>query len=147
MAVSGSRDTAGAALALQKGRFYRNVNVTTLTNEAATRGAMIEALKRLRLQATPRDVVAIMISGHGVLDDANQEMALRSVLFGAVGTSGQRCTSLRRLILQRPIAGAFTERLVKAYKSIKIGDPLDEKTTMGPLVTKDASPFLAPVHA
>jgi aldehyde dehydrogenase (NAD+) len=73
-----------------------------------------------------------------VMADADQDMALRAVLFAAVGTSGQRCTTLRRLILQKPIAGAFAERLVKAYKSIRIGDPLDPATLMGPLVHKQA---------
>jgi aldehyde dehydrogenase (NAD+) len=69
-----------------------------------------------------------------VMDDANQEMALRAVLFGAVGTAGQRCTSTRRLILHRSIAKKFTERLVKAYGQVRIGDPLDPSTVMGPLV-------------
>ncbi len=73
-----------------------------------------------------------------VMADANQDMALRAVLFGAVGTAGQRCTSTRRLLLQKPIADGFLDRLVKAYKSVRIGDPLDPKTTMGPLVDKAA---------
>jgi aldehyde dehydrogenase (NAD+) len=73
-----------------------------------------------------------------VMDDANQDLALRAVLFAAIGTSGQRCTSLRRLILHKPIAPRFTERLVKAYRSIAIGDPLDPKTVMGPLVDRNA---------
>jgi aldehyde dehydrogenase (NAD+) len=69
-----------------------------------------------------------------VTDDADQEMALRAVLFGAVGTAGQRCTTTRRLILQKGIAADFTANLVKAYASVRIGDPLDETTLMGPLV-------------
>jgi aldehyde dehydrogenase (NAD+) len=50
-----------------------------------------------------------------ILDDANLDLALRAVLFGAVGTAGQRCTSTRRLILQRGIADRFLDRLVRAY--------------------------------
>ncbi|MBD3335201.1 MAG: aldehyde dehydrogenase family protein [Candidatus Eisenbacteria bacterium] len=73
-----------------------------------------------------------------VMEDADIDMALRAVLFGAVGTAGQRCTSTRRLLLHRPIAEAFTQRLLKAYESVPIGDPLDEKTLMGPLVNEDA---------
>ena len=73
-----------------------------------------------------------------VMDDANQELALRAVLFGAVGTAGQRCTSTRRLVLQKGIAGAFTERLVKAYAQVQIGDPLEASTHMGPLVDGSA---------
>jgi len=69
-----------------------------------------------------------------VMDDADQKLALSAVLFGAVGTAGQRCTSTRRLILQKGIAKSFTEKLVAAYKHVRIGDPLDENTLMGPLV-------------
>jgi aldehyde dehydrogenase (NAD+) len=73
-----------------------------------------------------------------VLDDADLDLALRAVLFGAVGTAGQRCTSTRRLVLQRGIADRFVERLVRAYGSVRIGDPLDPETLMGPLVSADA---------
>jgi len=73
-----------------------------------------------------------------VMDDANQELALRAVLFGAVGTAGQRCTSTRRLILQKGIAGSFVEKLTKAYGHVRIGDPLDQGTLMGPLVDAGA---------
>ncbi len=69
-----------------------------------------------------------------VMDDANLDLALRGVLFGAVGTAGQRCTTTRRLLLQKGIARSFTDRLVKAYGQVRIGDPLDEKTLMGPLI-------------
>ena len=73
-----------------------------------------------------------------VMDDANIDLALRAVLFGAVGTAGQRCTSTRRLMLHRPIASSFLERLVEGYKQVRIGDPLDENTLMGPLVDGSA---------
>jgi aldehyde dehydrogenase (NAD+) len=73
-----------------------------------------------------------------VLSDADLNLALRGVVFGAVGTAGQRCTSTRRLILQRPIADRFMERLVKTYRTVRIGDPLDDKTLMGPLISEDA---------
>jgi aldehyde dehydrogenase (NAD+) len=73
-----------------------------------------------------------------VLDDADLDLALRAVVFGAVGTAGQRCTSTRRLILQRGIAATFVDRLMRAYASAKIGDPLDETTLMGPLVSARA---------
>jgi aldehyde dehydrogenase (NAD+) len=69
-----------------------------------------------------------------VMDDANQELALRAVLFGAVGTAGQRCTSTRRLILQKGIAREFTNKLAKAYAQVRIGDPLEASTLMGQLV-------------
>ena len=73
-----------------------------------------------------------------VMDDANLDLALRAVLFGAVGTAGQRCTTTRRLFLQRGIAPAMTAALVKAYAQVPIGDPLDPATLMGPLVNRRA---------
>ncbi len=79
-----------------------------------------------------------------VMDDADQDLALRAILFAAAGTAGQRCTTLRRLFLQKGIAARMIERLKKAYASITIGDPLDEKTLMGPLVDEAAvQAFLA----
>jgi aldehyde dehydrogenase (NAD+) len=73
-----------------------------------------------------------------VMNDANLDLALRAVLFGAVGTAGQRCTSIRRLFLQRGIAEDLTRRLQSAYGRIRISDPLDEATLMGPLIDRDA---------
>jgi aldehyde dehydrogenase (NAD+) len=67
--------------------------------------------------------------------DADLGIALSGVAFGAVGTAGQRCTTTRRLFLHRDIAEDFTARLVKAYGSISIGNPLeDEGVLMGPLI-------------
>jgi aldehyde dehydrogenase (NAD+) len=66
--------------------------------------------------------------------DANQDLALRAVAFGALGTTGQRCTSTRRLFLHKSIAATFTERLVRAYQSAPIGDPLEKDTLVGPMV-------------
>ena len=68
------------------------------------------------------------------MDDADIELTLRAVLFGAVGTAGQRCTTTRRLIMQKGIASELTDRLVKAYTRVKIGNPLDGETLMGPLI-------------
>ena len=73
-----------------------------------------------------------------VADDADLDMAVRAILFGAVGTSGQRCTSTRRIIVQKGIAGELTSRLVRAYKQVRIGDPMIESTLMGPVVNSSA---------
>ncbi len=73
-----------------------------------------------------------------VLNDADLNLAARAVLFGAVGTTGQRCTTTRRLIMQKGIAGELTTRLVKAYEQLRIGDPLDPATLVGPLVNQKA---------
>jgi aldehyde dehydrogenase (NAD+) len=71
-------------------------------------------------------------------EKANLDLALRAVLFGAVGTAGQRCTTIRRVFLQRGIASEFLERLAAAYAQVRVGDPLDERTLMGPLVNEGA---------
>lgn len=76
---------------------------------------------------------AIIISEH-----ANLDMALIGCVFGAVGTAGQRCTTTRRLIIHESVYDAFTQKLVKAYKQLRIGNPLDENQHVGPLIDKDA---------
>jgi aldehyde dehydrogenase (NAD+) len=73
-----------------------------------------------------------------VMEDADLDLAVRAVLFAAVGTAGQRCTSLRRLIVHQSVADQFLDRLVKAYESVPIGNPLDPGTLMGPLVAERA---------
>jgi aldehyde dehydrogenase (NAD+) len=69
---------------------------------------------------------------------ADPSLALRAVLFGAVGTAGQRCTSTRRLFLHKSIAAEFTKKLLAAYKQVRVGDPLDEANQMGPLIDENA---------
>jgi aldehyde dehydrogenase (NAD+) len=69
-----------------------------------------------------------------VMNDASVDLAVRAALFGAAGTAGQRCTSIRRLFLQRGIAGEMIPKLQSAYAHIRVGNPLDEPTHMGPLV-------------
>ncbi|MFN3875837.1 MAG: aldehyde dehydrogenase family protein, partial [Flavobacteriales bacterium] len=76
---------------------------------------------------------AIIIS-----DKADLDMALIGCVFGAVGTAGQRCTSTRRLIIHDKVYDVFKERLVKAYAQLRIGDPLDERNHVGPLIDRDA---------
>jgi aldehyde dehydrogenase (NAD+) len=73
-----------------------------------------------------------------VSKDADIDMAIRGALFGAVGTAGQRCTSTRRLIIHEDIYNTIKEKLVTAYKQLSIGDPLEEKNHVGPLIDKDA---------
>jgi aldehyde dehydrogenase (NAD+) len=77
-------------------------------------------------------------NGTIVMNDANLDLALRAALFGAVGTAGQRCTSLRRLFMQKGVAKQLTDRLKSAYAQIPIGDPIDEKTLVGPLIDRAA---------
>ncbi|GAA4906435.1 L-piperidine-6-carboxylate dehydrogenase [Mucilaginibacter defluvii] len=73
-----------------------------------------------------------------ITPDANLEMALIGTVFGAVGTAGQRCTSTRRLIIHSSVYNDFKQKLVNAYKQIRIGNPLDSNNHMGPLIDTDA---------
>jgi aldehyde dehydrogenase (NAD+) len=72
------------------------------------------------------------------MDDADMDLAVRAALFAAAGTAGQRCTSLRRLIVHRDIADVMAKRLAEAYGHINIGDPLEPDTLMGPLIDQAA---------
>jgi alpha-ketoglutaric semialdehyde dehydrogenase len=72
-----------------------------------------------------------------VMDDANLDLAFEGVLFGAFGTSGQRCTATSRLILHEKVYDEFLARLVARVEKFKVGDPLDPTTDMGPVASRD----------
>jgi aldehyde dehydrogenase (NAD+) len=76
---------------------------------------------------------AIVVTPH-----ANMDLVLPTILFGAVGTSGQRCTSTRRIIVHASMKDELLRRLIPAYESIRIGNPLDRNTVMGPVVNAQA---------
>ncbi|CAN5486570.1 aldehyde dehydrogenase family protein [soil metagenome] len=76
---------------------------------------------------------AIIIS-----EKADHDMALRAVVFGSVGTAGQRCTSTRRLIIHESVYDSFVAKLKGAYDHIRIGHPLEKNTLVGPLIDKNA---------
>ncbi len=71
-------------------------------------------------------------------ESADMKMAVPGIVFGAVGTAGQRCTTTRRLIIHASQYERVKETLLKAYQSLRIGDPLDEKNHVGPLIDRDA---------
>ena len=73
-----------------------------------------------------------------VTPSADLDMTVRAILFGAVGTAGQRCTSTRRIIVHNTVRDELVKRLLKAYATVPIGNPLKEGTLMGPLVTHEA---------
>jgi aldehyde dehydrogenase (NAD+) len=73
-----------------------------------------------------------------VTEDARLDLALRAIVFGSVGTAGQRCTTTRRLIVDKRIAEPLTAKLKQAYAQVPMGDPLDNGTLMGPLVNEAA---------
>ena len=116
---------------------FRDSNIPLISFTGSTRigkkagGLIGERLGRAILELGGNN--AIIVTPH-----ANQEMALRAILFGAVGTAGQRCTSTRRIILHESIFDSFSERLVAAYNGLKIGNPLDPGCHMGPLIDKQA---------
>jgi len=73
-----------------------------------------------------------------ITPDADFKIAIPAVVFGAVGTAGQRCTSTRRLVIHESIYNKVKDSLLKAYRSLNIGNPLDQKNHMGPLIDKNA---------
>jgi len=73
-----------------------------------------------------------------VTPNADLEMALRAIVFGSVGTCGQRCTSTRRIILHESLYESVKEKLISVYKRVRIGHPLDSQTLVGPMIDKGA---------
>lgn len=73
-----------------------------------------------------------------VTENADLDIAIRAIVFGAVGTAGQRCTTTRRLIIQDTVYDALIKKILKVYKQLKIGNPLDEKNHVGPLIDKQS---------
>jgi len=73
-----------------------------------------------------------------VMDDANLDLALPAVVFASIGTAGQRCTSVRRLLLHEKVYDNFMSRLLNVIKTVKIGDPLNKENLMGPVHTAAA---------
>jgi len=111
---------------------------------ADPRVALVSATGSVRMGRRVGEVVAkrlgrtlLELGGNNaiiVAPSADLDLAVRGVLFAAVGTSGQRCTSARRLIVHESIYADFMRRLAATYEQVRIGDPLDPKTLMGPLI-------------
>ena len=81
-------------------------------------------------------------NGMVVTPSADLELALRSIVFAAVGTAGQRCTTLRRLIVHEEVAGRCLERLLAIYERLPIGNPLTEGILVGPLIDRQAAELM-----
>jgi aldehyde dehydrogenase (NAD+) len=77
-------------------------------------------------------------NGMIVAPTADVDLAVRAIVFAAVGTAGQRCTSLRRLIVHESVADGLLDRLDRAYASVGVGDPREDGTLCGPLISEDA---------
>lgn len=128
--VNGPRDPVGELLTHD-----RRIPLVSATGSCAMGRSVGQAVSQ-RLGRTLLELGgnnAIVITEHADLD-----LALRGVLFGAVGTAGQRCTTTRRLFLHRSVAATVRERLVEAYSQVPVGDPLDAGTLMGPLINAAA---------
>jgi aldehyde dehydrogenase (NAD+) len=108
------------------------ISATGSTRMGKSIGAVVgERLGRSLLELGGNNAIIIT-------ENADLDMSLIGCVFGAVGTAGQRCTTTRRLIIHEKVYKKFTEKLVNAYKQIKIGNPLDEKNHVGPLIDTDA---------
>lgn len=122
----------------------RRIPLISVTGSTAV-GQKINAIVGSRLGKTILELGgnnAVIISQH-----ANLEMAIKSVVFGAVGTAGQRCTTTRRLIIHESIYETVKDKLITAYRSVaeKIGNPFDENVLIGPMI--DATAVEAFKHA
>src|SRR5581483_9054914 len=113
----------------------RRVPLVSFTGSIAT-GRTVAARVASRLGRTILELGGN--NGVIVLDDADVELAVRAITFGAVGTAGQRCTTTRRLFVQRGIAPLLLERIAAAYRSVRIGHPLEDGVLLGPLITRRA---------
>jgi L-aminoadipate-semialdehyde dehydrogenase len=109
--------------------------LVSFTGSASTGRRVAEAVAR-RLGRT----ILELGGNNGVIvrEDADLNLATRAILFGSVGTAGQRCTTTRRIIMHKSISKELTERLVKAYRQVTIGNPLEDGILMGPLVNERA---------
>ncbi len=128
--VTGSNEVVGEAMLAD-----RRVPLVSFTGSSAVGRHAAEVVGR-RLGRT-----ILELGGNNaiiVMDDANLDLTLRAIVFGAVGTAGQRCTSTRRVFLQKGIAAQITESLKAAYGQVRIGNPMEPETLMGPLVSPQA---------
>lgn len=126
--VHGTGSTVGVPLVEHPG-----VDVVSFTGSSAV-GRQIasicgQGLKRLSLELGGKNAQIVM-------DDANLDLALEGVLWGAFGTTGQRCTATSRLILQEGIYEEFVERLLEKANNLKLGDGLDDSTDVGPVINE-----------
>ena len=128
--LHGSGEEVGAALVRHPG-----VQLVSFTGSAAVGREIASAcgqnLKRVSLELGGKNAQIVM-------EDADLELAVEGALWGAFGTTGQRCTATSRLIVHRDVARTMTDALVARAEKIKIGDGLDESVDMGPLINQPA---------
>lgn len=109
----------------------KNLALTSFTGSTNT-GKKVNQLVAARLGK-----VILELGGNNAVivdKDANLSLALRAVCFGALGTTGQRCTTTRRVFVHSSLYDEFLDKLINVYKTVKVGDPLDKSNFVGPLV-------------
>ncbi|CCQ90200.1 Aldehyde dehydrogenase, thermostable [Nitrospina gracilis 3/211] len=128
--VTGFGPDAGAPLVEHK-----DVDMVSFTGSTQTGAGIASAcaqrMKQYSLEMGGKNAIIIM-------DDANLSLALEGVMFGAFGTTGQRCTACSRVVIHKKVAKKFTDMLVERAKKLKLGNGLDEKVDMGPLINDKA---------
>src|SRR2546423_921141 len=128
--VAGHGETVGAALTE-----HPSVRLVSFTGSTETgrlvASACAERNAICSLEMGGKNVIIVM-------DDADVELAVEGAVWGAFGTSGQRCTASSRIVVHKKVYKKFTQRLVERAKNLRVGDGLDEKTDMGPVVNADA---------
>jgi acyl-CoA reductase-like NAD-dependent aldehyde dehydrogenase len=128
--VSGLGEEAGAALVNHPGvRLISFTGSTEVGRQVGQSAALNDKICSLEMGG--KNVIMIM-------EDADLDLALEGVLWGAFGTSGQRCTAASRVVVHRRVARKFTGMLVDRAKSLRLGDGLDPKTDVGPVINQDA---------
>ena len=121
--ILGADDVVGETMVAD--RRYPLISATGSTRMGRRVGTVVaERLGRSLLELGGNNAIV-------VLEDANLELSLRAIAFAAAGTSGQRCTTCRRLFVQRGIADQLAERIASAFSSMTIGDPMDADTLVG----------------
>jgi alpha-ketoglutaric semialdehyde dehydrogenase len=116
---------------------HRGVRAVSFTGSVPT-GRRVAAAA---MEVGPK-LVSLELGGKNamiVMHDADLDLVVEGALFGAFGTSGQRCTSTSRLIVQRSVADQIIERLVARASALRVGDPLDPTTDVGPVITADSA--------
>jgi len=123
-------------------RFVNDPRVNLISFTGSTNiGRQVAAKVAARLG---RSILELGGNNAIIMDEtADLNMCIPGIVFGAVGTAGQRCTSTRRLLVHESILDRVTDALVKAYRQVRIGDPLDPHTLMGPLTDESAVKYYA----
>ncbi|MBP1149371.1 aldehyde dehydrogenase family protein [Methylocaldum sp. RMAD-M] len=118
-------------------RFVRDARLPLISFTGSTavgRQVAVKVAERLG-----RSLLELSGNNAVIVDEtADLNLALQAIVFGAAGTAGQRCTSIRRLIVHEDVHDELVDRLIRAYGQVRIGDPLDPSTLMGPLIDPSA---------